>query len=302
MAGVGIALTALAGSSPQDQVLAGFRRPAAAEPARPTPSPTPAPVVIGTAAPRSFDPLSGQLAALQSASDARISVSLIELGGANPQGWNFQGDDAFVAASTYKLPVLMAEAELMAAGKAGPDDQICYALEDWEDGWFDDYQPGACYSRADLAQRVGQDSDNTAAHMLVRSLGGASALNAYASAHGARASAFFDPNTTTANDLARLMAAEATGQAGGDAAQAWLYPLLLHTAFEGGIPAGVPAGLVVVHKTGELDSVTNDVALVLGGANGAYVLAICVDGPGGDAGMGVVALVSSLIWQMESSR
>src|SRR5207245_2256328 len=100
----------------------------------------------------------------------------------------------------------------------------------------------------------------------------------------------------------RLMAAEATGAAGGASAQQWLYPLLTHTAFEQGIPAGVPVTATVVHKTGELDSVTNDVALVLGGAHGPYVVAICVDGPGSDAGFSVIAQVASLVWQMESAR
>src|SRR5216683_5713822 len=51
-----------------------------------------------------------------------------------------------------------------------------------------------------------------------------------------------------------------------------------------GDPRRRPVTATVVHKTGELDSVTNDVALVLGGANGPYVVAICVDGPGSDAG------------------
>jgi len=258
--------------------------------------------VVGTAVARAFDPLAAQLSGVQSASGARIAVSLIELGGANPQSWSFHGDDPFVAASTYKLPLLMAEAEAIAAGQEQPGDQLCYSAEDWEDGWFQDYSAGACYSREDLASRIGQDSDNTAAHMLVRFLGGGSALNAYAAGHGASESAFYDPNTTTASDLARLMAAEATGAAGGASAQQWLYPLLTHTAFEQGIPAGVPATVTVVHKTGELDSVTNDVALVLGGADGPYVVAICVDGPGSDAGFSVIAQVANLVWEMESAR
>jgi beta-lactamase class A len=246
--------------------------------------------------------MAAQLSGVQSASGARIAVSLIELGGANPQSWSFHGDDPFMAASTYKLPLLMAEAESIAGGQDQPGDQLCYSAEDWEDGWFQDYGVGACYSREDLASRIGQDSDNTAAHMLVRFLGGGSALNAYAAGHGASESAFYDPNTTTAGDLARLMAAEATGAAGGASAQQWLYPLLTHTAFEQGIPAGVPATATVVHKTGELDWVTNDVALVQGGANGPYVVAICVDGPGGDTGFSVIAQVARLVWQMEASR
>jgi beta-lactamase class A len=259
-------------------------------------------VVVGMAVARAFEPMAAQLSGVESASGARIAVSLIELGGANPQSWSFHGDDQFIAASTYKLPLLMAEAQSIVAGQVEPGDQLCYTSEDWEDGWFQDYGPGACYSREDLASRIGQDSDNTAAHMLVRYLGGGSALNAYAAGHGASESAFYEPNTTTASDLARLMASEATGTAGGAAAQQWLYPLLTHTAFEQGIPAGVPATATVVHKTGELDWVTNDVALVQGGANGPYVVAICVEGPGGDAGFSVIAQVARLVWQMEASR
>ena len=36
------------------------------------------------------------------------------------------------------------------------------------------------------------------------SSGGTSALNKYAQGHGAKESAFYDPNTTTSSDLARL--------------------------------------------------------------------------------------------------
>jgi beta-lactamase class A len=311
-----MALVVLAGTGFRANVLAALRRPTPsriesrtattavatdAAIATPVPSATPK-VTVGTAAPRSFDALAAQMAALQSTNGARIGLSVIELGGANPQAWSFAGDDSFVAASTYKLPLLMAEAELIASGQALPGDQVCYTTDDWEDGWFQDYAPGICYSRAELAGRIGLDSDNTAAHMLVRFLGGGAALNAYAAGRGAKESGFYDPNTTTANDLARLMAAEATGEAGGASAQRWIYPLLTHTAFEGGIPTGIPAGLEVVHKTGELGSVTNDVGLIVGGANGPYVLAVCVDGPGGDAGLSLIAQASSLVWQAEAGR
>src|SRR5439155_16488960 len=122
-----------------------------------------------------------------------------------------------------------------------------------EDGWYDDYSSGRCFTRQELARRVGQTSDNTAAHILVRYLGGSPALDAYVRAHGATASKFWIPNTTTAADLGRLWRDEAGGNAGGPAAQAWLYPLLTDTVFEDGIPAGLPGSEVVAHKVGEID-------------------------------------------------
>jgi beta-lactamase class A len=250
--------------------------------------------------PRSFEQIQSEIQTAAAANNARISVSLTELGGYNAQSWNFDGGQQIVAASTYKLPLLMAEAQLITSGQAGAGDVLCYAPEDYEAGWFDDYAPGACFTRADLAFRAAHYSDNTAAHILVRYLGGAGTLNAFASAHGANHSAYFDPNVTTTDDLASLMAAEAQGQAGGAQAQGWLYPLLTHTAFEAGIPAGTP-GADVVHKIGELDGIVNDVALVAGGPNGAYVLVISVDGLG-DAGFAVIAQISSKVWEFEAAR
>ncbi len=271
------------------------------DPATPEPAASAAPTLyaLATPKPRAFGQLQAQISGLAASSGTRIGISLIELGGTGPQAWNVNGDQSFVAASTYKLPLLMDEAQLVSSGRETPEAAFCFQPDDWEDGWFADYTPGECFTLAQLAGRIGQDSDNTAAHILVRYLGGAAALNAYAQAEGAGESAFFYPNVTTANDLARLLASEAQGQAGGAAAQQWLYPLLTRTAFENGIPAGLPASATVVHKIGTLDSVDNDAALVLGGVNGPYVLAVCTDGPGGDA---LIAQISAAVWQFESAR
>jgi hypothetical protein len=58
----------------------------------------------------------------------------------------------------------------------------------------------------------------------------------------------------------------------------------------------------VVHKIGILDSVVNDAALVQRGPRGAYVLAICTQGPGADAGWKLLADVSHAVWQFEAAR
>jgi beta-lactamase class A len=135
--------------------------------------------------------------------------------------------------------------------------------------------------------------------MLVDSLGGGRVLNAYARARGAVRSAFYYPNRTTARDLAALWTSEAQGQAGGQAAQQWLYPLLTRTAFEQGVPAGVPRSARVIHKVGWIDSTVNDAALVT--APGArYVLAVTTDGLGGDPGWALVARVSEVVWKYEA--
>jgi beta-lactamase class A len=234
-------------------------------------------------------------------SGGAVSVTVAELGGSDPLTWSLDGGTVFTAASTYKLVALMMEAQSIASGATDPNGLVCYQDSDYEPGWFDDYAPGECFTRNELASRAGQQSDNTAGHMLVRDVGGVDALNAWAASVGTTDSAFSDPNTTTAADLAVLWTAEANGSLGGASAQAWLYPLLTGTTTEAGVPAGV-SGSTVVHKTGAIYAVENDAALVTTGPDGPYVLVVMTDGLGGAAGWGLIASISATVWQEEQSR
>ncbi|HXN90703.1 MAG TPA: serine hydrolase [Candidatus Sulfotelmatobacter sp.] len=235
-------------------------------------------------------------------SGGTAGVTLVELGGATPIAWSLNGSGVFTAASTYKLAALMMEAQNIASGATDPNGVVCYEDSDYEAGWYDDYSAGACFTRYELAWRAGQDSDNTAGHMLVRDLGGADALNAWAAANGATHSVFFTDNTSTSDDLAVLWTAEAKGRLGGTAAQSWLYPLLTDTATEAGIPSGVASRSTVVHKTGAIDAVENDAALIVSGPNGAYILTVMTDGLGGDAGWQLIASISAEVWTFEAAR
>ena len=252
--------------------------------------------------PRDLTVLAAAVEQSIASSGGSVGVSVIELGGADPVAWSVSASDIFTAASTYKLAALMLEAQNIAAGTTDPNGLVCYQPDDYEYGWFDDYADGACFTRNELAVRAGKYSDNTAGHMLVRDVGGADVLNAWAAALGATSSAFEVGNTTTTADLAVLWQAEAQGTIGGAAAQAWLYPLLTDTRTESGIPAGVSGGAIVVHKTGTIDLVENDAALVTSGPDGSYVLVVMTDGLGGDAGWQVIAAISTEVWQFEASR
>jgi beta-lactamase class A len=279
----------------RQKTLATSAPPAPAIDAAP-PTPTPIPTVS-----RDVTPLSTAVDALVSASGGTAGVTLIELAGADPVSWSVDGDDVFTAASTYKLAALMLEAENVAEAKTDPNGAVCFEPDDYEAGWFDDYEVGVCFNRNELAVRAGIYSDNTAGHMLVRDVGGAAVLNAWAASIGATSSQFFDGNTTTSLDLAVLWDAEAQGDLGGAAAQAWLYPMLTNTRTESGVPAGV-SGVTVVHKTGTIDLVDNDAALVTSGPDGAYVLVVMTDGLGGTAGWQLIAGISATVWQFEMAR
>jgi beta-lactamase class A len=252
--------------------------------------------------PRDLSALAAPVQQVIASSGASVGVTVVELGGTNPAVWSVNASQVFAAASTYKLAALMLEAENIAAGTTDPNGLVCYQADDYESGWFDDYADGSCFTRNELAVRAAKYSDNTAGHMLVRDVGGAEALDAWAASLGATNTTFFVSNTTTSADLATLWAAELDGNLGGAAAQAWLYPLLTNTRTESGVPAGVAAGTVVVHKTGTIDQVDNDAALVTSAPNGPYVLVVMTDGLGGAEGWQLIAQISATVWQFEASR
>jgi beta-lactamase class A len=280
-------------------VLAVRSRPPPAPAVRPTVKPV-TDAMHGIHPHPAFAGLQTEVAQLLIGARATGGVSLIELGDSDPESWNLDGDQTFVAASTYKQPLLMEDAQTVAAGRAGPNDLLCYGPGDFEAGYFSDYASGRCYARAELERRVGHYSDNTAAHILVRYQGGGAALNAYARAHGASESSFWIPNTTTSNDLARLWANEWAGQAGGAGAQQYLYPVLTNTNYEQGVPAGLPAGTTVVHKVGFISGYLNDSALVTSGPKGPYVLSICTRNSA--SGWALLAGISRAVWEFEATR
>jgi beta-lactamase class A len=265
------------------------------------PAATPLPPVTTVLAASAFDQLRNDLATIAAQSGGQVGISLQELSGPRRNSLSLDGNQSFYAASEYKLPLLMDEAEQIAAGQASPSDVLCYDPSDAEDGWFTDYADGACFTRDELMTRAGHYSDNTAAHILVRYLGGPDALNAYAKSIGMTESALWVPNTTTTDDLTAAWVNESLGRLGGPPAQRWLFPLLTHTANEEGIPAGVPAGSTVVHKVGTLDGTEDDSAYIVNGRT-SYVLSVAVDGIDENLGWWLIARISARIWQYEASR
>jgi beta-lactamase class A len=251
--------------------------------------------------PSAFDQLQADLQTISAQSGAQVRISLQELSGPRRNSFSLNGNQSFYAASAYKAPLLMAEAQQIASGQAKGSDVLCFVPDDAEDGWFDDYDDGSCFTRDELTLRTGRYSDNTAAHILVRYLGGPDALNLYAKSIGMSASALWIPNTTTTDDLTAAWVNESLGRLGDATAQRWLYPLLTHTANEQGIPAGLPGTTTVVHKVGTMYGTENDSGYVVSGRI-SYVLSVSVGGMNETAGWSVIARVSARIWQYELTR
>jgi beta-lactamase class A len=83
-------------------------------------------------------------------------------------------------------------------------------------------------------------------------------------------------NTTTARALLVLFETLANGKAVDVTADAEMVAILKRQTFNDAIPAGVPAGTPVAHKTGTITRIHHDAGIVLGPR--PYVLVLLVRG------------------------
>src|SRR6188474_96099 len=79
-------------------------------------------------------------------------------------------------------------------------------------------------------------------------------------------------NTATARDLATLLAAIERGQAASPASTKAMRSILLAQELNQEIPAGLPPGTPVAHKTGQISSVLHDAAIIYPPGRAPYVL------------------------------
>jgi beta-lactamase class A len=105
-------------------------------------------------------------------------------------------------------------------------------------------------------------------------------------------------NVVTAADLALVIGGVADGRVAGAGTCELVEEVLAGQEHRDGIPAGVPSGTYVANKTGWVDGVTHDVALVRPAGVPPYVLAVCttMDLPHDDANE-LIARVSRAVWK-----
>jgi beta-lactamase class A len=228
---------------------------------------------------------------------AIVAVSFRDL--ASGDSLDINADDSFHAASTMKVPVMI---ELFRQAERGwlSLDQGVLLVNQF--GSIVDGSPFAVDAGDDsdslMYSRVGQRvvirelldhmitrSSNLATNALI-ALVGAQRANATAHELGARNikvlrgvedQKAFDAglsNATTSRDLATLMLSIETGRAASRASCNAMRDILLHQEFNDEIPAGLPAGTAVAHKTGWITGVLHDAAIVYPRARSAYVLVV----------------------------
>jgi beta-lactamase class A len=104
-------------------------------------------------------------------------------------------------------------------------------------------------------------------------------------------------NTTTARDLAIILRALEEGNAAPPDATQSMREILLAQEFNEKIPAGVPAGVRVAHKTGEITAHSHDAAIVYPPGRKPYVLVVLTRGiQDGSRSSALIADISRMIY------
>jgi beta-lactamase class A len=215
--------------------------------------------------------------------------------------WSFHAGDVFHAASTMKIPVMIELFHQVRQGQIKLDDGLLIKNE------FHSIVDGSTFtldpkddSEAELYKVVGQTrtlkqlcelmitvSSNFATNLVIQKLGvesiratvhslHADGMNVLRGVEDNKAFAKGLNNTTTAEGLSVLLEAIAKGEAVDADASRQVVEILERQKFNEGIPAGLPEGTRVAHKTGELTKLHHDAAIVY--AKRPFVLVVLVRG------------------------
>ena len=212
-----------------------------------------------------------------------------------------QPDVDYHAASTMKVPVMIELFRQARAGTLKLDDQMPvvnefhsivdgspFALDVGDDSDADLYKRiGSRMSYRDLLDAMITVSSNFATNLIIEHLGpkniqrttdalGATGMHVLRGVEDNKAFAKGLNNTTTARALLTLMEKIAKGDAVDKASSDEMVAVLKRQTFIDRIPAGLPPGTPVAHKTGEITKIQHDAAIVY--APRPFALVILVRG------------------------
>jgi beta-lactamase class A len=254
-------------------------------------------------------------------SGADVAVAFRTLDGKSQ--WYFHEQEVFHAASTMKIPVMIELFHQVREGKLTLDDTLLvknefhsladgsvFTLNPKDDSEFDLYKAvGQTRTLRQLCEVMITVSSNFATNLLIDKLG---VENVRATVHSLHADGMnvlrgvednkaYEKglnNTTTARGLQILLEAIATGHAVDEDASRQMREILERQTFKEGIPAGLPAGTRVAHKTGDLTRIHHDAGIVY--AQRPFVLVVLVRGiPNFKKSGWLIADITREIYQLE---
>jgi beta-lactamase class A len=221
--------------------------------------PTPAPTVTPTAIPR-LSLQNALNAALAQHGGGTVGVVVTDL--RTGETFSANADHTTFSASLYKLFVMVTAYQAIADGTLDPAEQLTLTPAIAASDPISDLQVGTRVSVDCALQTMVRMSGNSASDLLMRRLGQAtvtSQLRAMGLTHSGFTS---DGAMTSASDIARLLEALARKQVVSAEASQRMVDLLGGQQQNDRIPAPLPLSARVAHKTGELDDLRHDAAIV----------------------------------------
>jgi len=232
-------------------------------------------------------------------SQADVAVAFLTLDGKTE--YFFRADDSFHAASTMKIPVMIELFHQVKERRLRLTDTVTirnefhsivdnssFELDPKDDSETDLYKAeGETRELAYLCELMITKSSNLATNLLIEKLGvediratvdslGADGMRVLRGVEDQKAYEQGLNNTTTARGLQVLLTAIAEGKAVDDDSSRAMVTILEKQTFNEGVPAGLPEGTRVAHKTGEITKIHHDAAIVY--APRPFVLVILARG------------------------
>lgn len=204
---------------------------------------------------------------------------------------DMNGSNTFSAASTIKVPILIALFQEVDAGKIRLDELLTMQRH-YVAGGSGDMQydaVGTEYTVLEVARKMITISDNTATNMLIARLGGEQVLNQRFQSWGLTSTRIqnFLPdiegtNTTSPKDLVSLMAMIEKGGLLSLRSRDRVLDIMQATENNALLPQGLGYGATIAHKTGNIGSVLADTGMVDMPNGKRYLVSIMVKRPHDD--------------------
>lgn len=241
-------------------------------------------ISVGFAAPTNANPGSPRVQAqvqtrlrdLEAASQGRLGVYILDT--ASGHGYGYRADERFMLLSSFKLLACALVLHRVDAGQESLQRRIPYTEQDliiWSPV-TEQHADGAGMTLAELCEATITTSDNTAANLILSSVGGPAALTAYARALGDSVTRLdrFEPelnskvgdepwDTTSPRAIVatmnRVLLGDALSAASRDRLNHWL---LGNTTGGNRLKAGLPADWTIGDKTGTNRTDANDIGVI----------------------------------------
>lgn len=219
---------------------------------------------------------------------------------------------SFPAASTIKVPILVAFFQDVDAGKIRLDETLTMQQNMVAGGSGNiQYKPvGSQYTTLELATKMITISDNTATNMLIAKLGGMEALNQRFRSWGLTTTAIRNQlpdlqgtNTISPKELGNLLAMVNQGNLVSMRSRDRLLDIMRHTERDTLLPSGLGAGATVAHKTGDIGTMLADAGLVDMPNGKRYIAAVMIQRPNNDkSAEKLISAISRLAYQQFSQN